>query len=378
MSVHNISVYISVLLSLCAAVYFFHIILYIIGLLRLDSGGNDTLLSVSVIVPARNEEESIVACMESLLAQNYPKSLYEVIVIDDHSEDRTASIVQKIAESAPNLSLINLPRDENFQSGKKTAISQGIRHSTHHIILTTDADCIVQKDWIRSMISHFNQNVGLVSGPVMIDKRHENNFFHRIQSLEFLSLVLAGAGSIGIGQPRIANGANFGYRKDLYEKLNGFEGIDRLRSGDDDLFMQKAARESKLAVSFARDREAVITTKPKADIQSFMNQRIRWASKGAHYQNTLFIIYLISVYLFYLGLFLSLPLAFFFSTLPVLPVILFFMKLIADFALLLTGTIILGRRDLLVYLLPAALFQIIYVLIAGALGLRGKYQWKGR
>jgi cellulose synthase/poly-beta-1,6-N-acetylglucosamine synthase-like glycosyltransferase len=378
MSGHNLSVYISVLLSFCAGVYLIHIICYIIGLLRLDYVRNKVLLSVTVIVPARNEEQNIPACLESLIAQNYPKSLYEVIVVNDNSGDSTESIVQGIAESAANLSLINLPRDDNFQYGKKTAISHGIGQSAYDIILTTDADCIAPKNWIRTMVSHFNPDVGIVSGPVMIGRRHEKRIFHRIQALEFLSLVLAGAGSIGIGHPRIANGANFGYRKDLFEKLNGFEGIDRLRSGDDDLFMQKVVRESELAVSFARDREAIITTKPQPDIQSFMNQRIRWASKSVHYQSMLFIIYLISVYLFYLGLFLFPPAAFLFSTLPVLPIILFILKLIADSALLCTGTAILGRRDLLIYLLPTALFQIIYVLIAGALGLRGRYIWKGR
>ncbi|MBN1551391.1 glycosyltransferase, partial [bacterium] len=351
---------------------------YYLGLSTLNKGSKMHIPSVSIIVPARNEEKNIAACLASLAEQNYPEEMFEIIVVNDHSEDSTENIVRSIAKSFENVTVLNMMHDLPSLSPKKSAIAFGIRHSMHEIILTTDADCIAHKDWVRTMVSHFDHDVGVVSGMVIFDKKKEKNLFHKVQSLEFLSLVLAGTGSIGSDLPIIANGANLGYRRCVFDEVNGFKGIDKIKSGDDDLFLQKVGRTTAWKIRCAWERSAIISTQPVPNIKSFLSQRIRWASKGMHYHSLYFVCYLISVYLFYLGLFLSAMLSIFQFSFPMLPFALFLTKMGFDFLLMAKGTAIAGRRDLLRYFMLAELFQIPYVLIAGVAGLRGTYSWKGR
>ncbi|MBD3289675.1 glycosyltransferase, partial [candidate division KSB1 bacterium] len=358
--------------------YVLRILQFYRGLFRLKKGENDRLYSVSVVIPARNEADNIEDCLNALVQQSYPKEKIEIIVVNDHSTDATSAIIDHYQTDYENINALHLTQRSENISPKKYAISRGIEQSTHDIVLTTDADCIVPKSWLHNMMHYFEEDVGVVCGFVAFNKKKETTIFHKVQSLEFLSLVIAGAGSIGSDLPLIGNGANLAYRRSVFEEVDGFAGHEGLISGDDDLFIQKVARTTDWHIRFAAENSATVSANPVHTLRQFLNQRSRWASKGIHYHNPLFVIYLISVYLFYAILFFCIPLSFFYSKLMPVVLIAFSLKIIADFLLLYKGTIMVQRRDLLKYFPLAELFQIPYILYVGIAGLLGQFTWKGK
>ena len=372
------SPYISILLTILTIIYLFQIFRYYSGLNNLKHGTNSFHYSVTIIIPARNEANNISRCLTSLIAQNYPQEKVEIIVVNDNSIDETASIVNRFKNTHNYIKLVTISDNNTVLSPKKRAISEGIKFSNNELIFTTDADCIAHSGWLNTMVKYFEPDVGMVTGMVLFDRQEEKTLFHKIQSLEFMSLIIAGAGSIGSDMPVIGNGANLAYRRSVFNEVDGFKGIDSLKSGDDDLLIQKVARLTKWKIKSATEKSSIILTKPVPNLLSFLNQRIRWASKGIHYHNPLFVLYLISVYLLYLCFFIFLPMSILHFKFFPFPIILFLLKMLFDFLLLFKGTQLTGRRDLLKYFILAELFQIPYILLVGFIGLWGKFSWKGR
>ncbi len=365
-----------ILLGFLTAIYILNVVQFYRGLFRLRTGKNENLYSISIIIPARNEAENIESCLNALLAQSYPHDKIEIIVVNDHSTDDTAAIIDVYQSRYNNFKALHLTERVTNISPKKHAISMGIEHSSHQIIFTTDADCIVTNTWLQSMVRYFEDNVGVVCGFVVFNQQKEITLFHKVQSVEFLSLVFAGAGSIGLDLPLIGNGANLAYRRNVFNDVDGFSEHKTLISGDDDLFIQKVAHTTDWKIRFAAETSAIVSTSPVLSFREFLNQRSRWASKGIHYHNPFFVLYLISVYLFYTILFLTIPISIYhFKSLPFL-LIAFVCKIIADFLLLDKGTSLVLRRDLLKYFLLAEIFQIPYILYVGIAGLFGKFTWK--
>jgi len=358
-------------LIVLTAVYLFRTIGFLVGLFRLRSGRNRELLPISVIVPARNEEENIASCLDSLINQDYPEDSFEIIVVDDASTDGTGRIVR---EHYPSVRLIKV----EGRASKKAALREGIQASSNEIIFTIDADCIAQRGWLRGMMEHFQDDVGMVAGMILFDKTQEKGVFHKVQSLEFLGLVTAGAGSIGLGEPLIGNGGNLAYRKAVFQQVEGFKGIDHLASGDDDLLMQKVHRLTEWKVRFSPNRGTINYTRPVDDLKSFLNQRVRWASKGIHYQKRSLVVFLTCTYFYYLLLALSFPLSFLNPSFLPFSLISLFLKLLIDFLIAFKGCRMAGRLDLLKYFPLAEGFHIAYILYAGLMGLRGDFEWKGR
>ena len=356
--------------------YFIKIFEIYLGLYKLKRGTNAVPLPVSVIVPAKNEAPNIRACLDALASQNYPTDQFEVIVSDDHSADGTRAIVQRYVEQYPNIQLLRADDSDFERSGKKQAIARAIDHTRYDIIFTTDADSVAPPDWIRSMMTHFNDRTGMVAGPVVL--KEKPSFFTKLQSLEFIGLVSAGAGSIGNGKPVICNGANLAYRKAVYRQVNGFEGHQHMLSGDDDLLMQSIATKTEWNVAFAIEPESRVETAPVPDVFSFLNQRSRWASKGAHYPSRLLVVTLVAAYLYYALISLMLPLALFWPQLiaPFIAGISF--KLIADFLLIKKGCTTLNRTSLVKYFLVAEILQVPYILYAGLTGFLGQFKWKDK
>jgi len=338
--------------------YVWKISFFLWGLFRHTTGRNKKLYRVSVIVPARNEEENIDRCLRSLVRQKYPSDKLEIIVVDDFSTDRTADIVKTYTARYDFISLIPPGRIEPGMSPKKRALQTGIDAATGEIVVTTDADCWASSRWIRQIVSQFEEQVGVVTGLVLFDAGDEKTLFHKIQAVEFLGLTLAGIGSIGAGDPIIANGANFAFRRRAFQQVNGYEDEAHIISGDDDLLLQKIVRQTDWKVKSVITPDSFVYTRPLTSIISFLNQRIRWASKGLVYKKFSLVFFLISVYLFYLLLFISIPLTLpFFSNFPY-PVAAFTMKLVIDYLLMLKGTALAGRRDVLKYFVIAEIFQL--------------------
>lgn len=353
---------------------------FFLGLLRLRPEWNTHRYSVSVIVPARNEENHIVACLESLLQQTYPNELYEIIVVDDHSTDRTAEIVKEFVERYPTrLRLVRHHDEPTTQAYKKTAIERGIALAPNEIIATTDADCIVQPTWLEGIMRHFTPEVGMVSGYILFHPNYEKNWFQKVQALEFLALTTVGAGAIGQKNPIISNGANLAYRRDAFREVGGFKDIDHLPSGDDDLLMQKIHRLTNWQIRFAIEAETINFTYPCPNLRTFMHQRTRWASKSAHYHyKPSLVLFLIAVYLLYFYIFVGLPLSLFVSSFALWPWLILMGKAGIDFLITARGCALTRRRSLLRYFPLAEILQIPYILWVGVAGLVGNYEWKDR
>ena len=345
---------------------------------------------VTGIVPARDESCCIKACLDSILANDYPAGRFEVMVVDDLSEDDTPDVVRRMIaqlgdEQDGKLQLLQMPENlERTRAHKKRAIEQGISVARGDIIMTTDADCLVPATWIRTSVAMFDDInddpmvdavTAFVSSPVLY-KTGRGPLMH-MQALEFLGLVAVGAGAIGAGRPTICNGANVAYRKDVFDWLGGFSGIDHLTSGDDELLMQKINDTTHHRVRFCASHAATVVTEPIHSFWEFFQQRKRWASKGAHYPNKRLIAMLVAIYLFYLGLLVGAFALPFVAGLWLPMLVAFGLKIVPEAALLWPACRHFGRRWLFAYFLPEQLLHVPYIVVLGAAGVFGKYEWQG-
>ena len=251
--------------------------------------------NVSILIAARNEEDKIGATIDDILKQNYPKDLIELIVIDDHSSDRTAEIVLSYIRQGVKLIMLNESKPLN--SYKKKAISEAIKVAKGELLITTDADCRMGSNWLGSIVSFYEENnCKLISSPVVFYE--EKNFFESLQTLEFLYLIGLGAATIGNKKPSTCNGANLAYRRDVFVELKGFQGIDDLASGDDELFLHKVASKYPQDIGFCKSQDALVYTHAKPNLKEFISQRKRWASKSTRYKNKNIVVLGVSIWLF--------------------------------------------------------------------------------
>jgi len=334
---------------------------------------------ISVIIPARNEENNIAACLDSLAAQDYPNELLEIIVADDHSTDGTAGIVSRYTDSG--IILLDLKKEISVTPGhpgsKKSAISAGIKKSSGTLIITTDANCLFPEKWLSTLVSFYETyDPVFIAAPVKFSK--EKKALHVFQSLDFLSLQGITAASVYDGFHTMCNGANLAYEKEAFEAVDGFAGIDKIASGDDMLLMHKIYTLNPKKVMYCLSPDAIVETKPAENLKAFFNQRIRWASKALVYHDKRIFYVLMLVYLLN-----ALLLAFFIyclitTHLATAFIILILIKTMVELAFLLPVARFYKKTPLLLFFLPAQPFHILYTVIAGFLGQAGSYEWKGR
>ncbi len=334
----------------------------------------------SVILPARNEAAGIAQCLHAILDQAIPSDRFEVIVINDHSTDDTEQIVRKLQFSYPHLRLINLGdyfAEGSLNAYKKKAIAIAIDQSRGNWIVTTDADCRPGPAWLRTY-GNFIQKTGavFVAGPVCLDDT--GSFLSHFQVLDFLSLQGITAAAVSAGYHTMCNGANLAYRKEVFYAVDGFTGIDGLASGDDMLLMHKIKQAYKGRLGYLFNRDAIVHTDPMPDWKSFLNQRIRWASKADRYQDasislTLWLVYLVNALLLLLGI-----LGFFVKNGCSNWLVLMGLKTLTEISFMWPVARFYGKESLLVWFPVMQPFHLIYTVIAGWLGKFGQYEWKGR
>ncbi|MEM6645355.1 MAG: glycosyltransferase [Bacteroidota bacterium] len=338
----------------------------------------ETPPTVSVLIPARDEADSIAACVRSILDGDYPHDALEVIVIDDQSTDGTASMVREVAASYPaaRVEVVRVPAGPSDLPRKKAALELGVARATGDIILTTDADCHAPPGWVRTMAAMFTPEVGFVAGPVRYAP--DASAFERMQALEFLGLVGIGLGALGLSRPTISNAANVAYRRQAFLDLGGYRGLHHIGPGDDHLLMHKFAYESSWQVRACPFPEATVVTAPAPDLATFLHQRRRWASVTIHYTQVGLIVVCVLFYVFFLSLILGLVALPFVSSLGPGLLAGWGLKIAAEWSLLSVACRHFGQRRLLWYFLPAQLPQVPYILIVTALGILRGYTWKSR
>lgn len=373
MEILNVTNYISAFLTLLYVL----VLLYLVRGWRQLRSYQPNLKSgktpISIIVAARNEEENIAKTIEDILAQDYDAALMEVIFIDDHSTDQTAAIISRY----PRVKLISLQDKITINSYKKKAIETAIGGASGTLIITTDADCRMGPNWLKTIVSYYEENdYKMISSPVLYDS--EQNFFERIQSLEFMCLIGLGASTIGNNKPSTCNGANLTYERAAFYEVGGFKGIDDLASGDDELLLHKMAARYDNKIGFLKNYDAVVFTQAKPNLSEFIQQRKRWASKSTRYKNKSIIVLGVFVWLFNLSIVLNLLTGLFIAAFFKVALIQLFLKITVEFIFLWDVTKFAKRRELLPILPILNLMHIIYIIYIGVAGNSGKYNWKGR
>jgi cellulose synthase/poly-beta-1,6-N-acetylglucosamine synthase-like glycosyltransferase len=340
--------------------------------------GNLLSTTISVIIPARNEEINIGACLASVTNQSYPKDLFEVIVVDDFSTDRT-SIITKSFEDA-NVSLLplkDLIPEEEINSYKKKAIEVAVSKAKGELIITTDADCIVQKQWLEIIASFYETyHPVFIAAPVAY--YGDNNFLKIFQSLDFMTLQGITGASVHKKFHNMCNGANLAYEKKTFFEVGGFKGIDNIASGDDMLLMHKIFERYPERVLFLKSREAIVQTKPAVILKDFINQRIRWASKADKYTDKKITAVLLLVYFFNVWILIISILSIFYPGLFFWVIGVVVAKIIVELFFLYPVAQFFKKEKLLWWFPVAQPFHILYTVVAGWLGKFGSYKWKER
>ncbi|HQV55480.1 MAG: glycosyltransferase [Chitinophagaceae bacterium] len=328
--------------------------------------------TISIIIPARNEEKNIGQLFQALQNQTYPTELFEVIVVDDHSTDGTAAIVQQF----PSVKLIQL-KEDNINSYKKKAIETGIAAATGDLIVTTDADCLPGNNWLTTIAAFKTEKQSaFIAAPVVLE--NNNSLLQIFQTLDFLVLQGITGASVYKNAHSMCNGANLAYEKKAFQEVNGFQGIDNIASGDDMLLMHKIWKQYPDKVHYLKSKEAIVSTQPMKTWKAFFNQRIRWASKAKSYGDKRIIVVLLLVYLLNLSFLVLSVVGFFCSMYWIFLLGLWLAKTMVEFPFVYSVASFFNKKSLLKYFLFFQPLHIIYTILSGLFGQFGKYEWKGR
>lgn len=331
----------------------------------------------SIIIPFRNEAEHLEALIRSISKLNYPTSHYELLLINDDSDDHSAGVVETCKHKFKDLDISIFDNVLESNSPKKDAIVIGITKAKFDWIVTSDADCIMPEFWLDIYDNHIQYHeTNFMMGPVIY--KHEQGFLNRFQILDLLSLQGATIGSYGIGTPILCNGANLVYSKLFFKEVNGFEGNTSIASGDDIFLLEKAIRHEKSKVHYIKNNQITVITSAQPDFKSLVAQRVRWASKTSNY-NSLFgkltglIVFLMN------GLILCLPL-FYLIELITLKSLLYtvFIKFSIDFLILYKSARFLEQEQYLISFLTSSLLYPFFCIYVAVLSVFTDYKWKGR
>ena len=343
-------------------------------------GLNPITTKISVIIPARNEEKNIRHLLDSLFQQSYPKNLFQIIVVDDHSTDNTWDIISNLRYEEMNLISLKLADYSNkitTSSYKKFAIETAISVASGDLIVTTDADCDPQPDWLLTIASfHQKTNAKFIAAPVKIDSG--NSFLSIFQTLDFITLQGITGASVYKRIHSMCNGANLAYEKNVFYEVKGFRGIDNIPSGDDMLLMHKIYKKYPMQVFFLKNKTAIVSTQAETTWKGFFNQRIRWASKADTYDDKRIFWVLLLVYIVNL-LFVVLLIASFWNKMYLLFLLtLSVLKTFIEYPFVKSAATFFNQQKLMIYFPLLQPIHIIYTVVIGWLGKFGSYQWKGR
>lgn len=232
--------------------------------------------SVAIIVAARNEEENIYSCLESLEKLEYPRDKTEIIVVDDGSTDRTAEIADEFVRSDGRFRLIRAEPGKDHLRGKANALAQGIKQSKSEILFFTDADCIVPTGWIRGIVPYHGKEIGVVAGFTLLTARRA---FEGMQALDWFFLFGAAASTAGWGIPLTAVGNNLSTSRTAYEGVGGFRGLP-FSVTEDYTLVQSIWQKLKQEVRYVISLETLVTSKPCTTVRDLFRQKQRWGVGG--------------------------------------------------------------------------------------------------
>jgi cellulose synthase/poly-beta-1,6-N-acetylglucosamine synthase-like glycosyltransferase len=353
------------------------ILLFFLGLFFPQTNSNPQKPFVSVVIALKNERERIPELLQSLLNQNYPDELYEIIMVDNESTDGSGALLRQATETHPKLQVFSTTNYQTPLRFKKAALQLGIEQACGEIILMTDADCLPGSGWIRSMACSFRPGVGMVVSFTGI--RDTKATFNGWQALDYLMLMAGAQGSLNLGLVWGCAGSNMAFRKSVFEAVGGYQALVQRIGGDDSLFMQIIHRKTGQKVSFAAVREAWVETASIPSLKEFLQQRMRWAA-DANYMlklNPLFFVVILATFLSNLAPF-GLGLAWWNGLLGYGPLLGFLLvKLSLEGLLTWRGTAVYYRKQLQVFFPVWFLLQMPYIVLMGVLSFFGnRTRWQ--
>ena len=342
----------------------------------------DNIPFISVVVAARNEEENISHCIQSLLRQDYPAYKFEILIVDDFSTDKTAELIKKFETSVTNLKYLSSIAIEqgNIISYKREAIQTGINASKGKYILLTDADCIVPTTWISTYSEQFmKEDYVFIGGPVIISDE-KPKLLTSFQGLDMIGMMVITGAGYQSGNQLLANGANMGFSKQVFNDLGGYAQFPKKASGDDMFLLHHFHQYHPKRIQFLKTLSAIVVTQPEHSIKSLLRQRIRWASKNNAYKEmninfSLSVLFIVSLTIVILGVLSILQASIFFPMFYVL----YTFKIFSDYLLQREAIRFFNKRKLEKYFFLSQNIHTMYITWVGIMAsLFPVYQWKGR
>lgn len=367
----------SLLLTLTALIYVLFLARVLRGLKILRKTPHKNIKwfpTVSVVIAARNEEKHIAATLDSLLAQSYLTAKWDIIVVDDRSDDGTNEIINRYVDSSSRIRSIKQTEVQPGLSPKKQALALGIAQSSSDIILTTDADCTVPYNWIDSFVELINEGADMAVGQARFNVDHNAPLWQQLQALDYQSQSYVSVGLIAAGAPFTCTGASLAYRKDLYDRIEGWKGSEALISGDDELLMAKADRAGAKITASAMS-ESIVKTAPPENLREFWHQRVRWASKGLYYRSSRKWT-LAGIFVFYVLLLIGLV-GFLREGINIPWLLCFHLKLILDWKVLKAGARVYGEETRFFHYVVLEIIHLPLIVLLPIFGHFGRFKWKG-
>jgi cellulose synthase/poly-beta-1,6-N-acetylglucosamine synthase-like glycosyltransferase len=369
------------LLILFSATYFSLFILYkngwhLLPMQNLNTNTNSNT-SVSIIVPARNEAQNIVKCLQHIFAQTY-KGPMEIIVINDHSTDGTLDILKTFNDKIKILNLEDAMSPEDFTKAyKKKAIEKAVAMAQGQLIITTDADTFSASTWVQSMVQCYDsKNFKIIAGPV--NYVPQNSILNIFQDIDFMTMQGITGASLHYHFNSTCNGANLAYSKQAFIEVGGFAGIDNIASGDDMLLLHKIEKKYPQGACYLKSQNAMVHTFAMPTFNSFLQQRIRWASKAKHYSDKRVTGVLTIVWLYNLAIILMCFLMCLGKFNLIFGALFIATKIFAEYRLVKQLALFFDKQKIIKWHIILQPLHWLYIVACGALGSIKKYEWKGR
>lgn len=351
------------------SLYFIQLIIFSIGAAKKFPKTKDEILpNITVVVAARNEENNILDCLVSLDKLIYPEDKIEIIIVNDHSTDRTGEIIENFIKDKPKFKSIIPVKQIGTLKGKTNALANAIKLAKGEIILTTDADCIVSPTWAKTLVSYYQKDVGLVAG---FTTQQDYNAYAGMQAIDFLFLLTVASGALNLGKPLSCIGNNMSYRKSAYEEVGGYESLPFSVTEDFKLLMA-IHKLKKYKILYPLDSGALVVSKPCPDFKTLYWQKKRWGVGGIESDIVGYLIMLWG-YITHVAMILT---PFFFSYTALY---LCFFKIFIDYFFVYPVYKKLNLKLKFSHFLAFEIYFIIYVIILPFIVLPNKKViWKGR
>lgn len=346
------------------------------GIPTIRALSQDSQYAFSIVVAMRNEEQGIAHFIQNLLDLDYPAQGFEIVLVDDFSEDNSLEIAREWEQKVPQLRVLSMAQNPIpiTSSFKKHAIHFGVQEASFKWIVTTDVDCRLQSSHLKALAQSIEQYQPVfISGPVLY---YGTGFFAKMQAVEFTGLVQLGAAYIAKETPFLCNGANMAFKREVYLRLNG--ALSKGESGDDVWFLHKVARRYPFELCFAKHPSMRVYTNAMPSLKAFLHQRKRWTSKNASYPKNNQRLVLAMDYLFYVAILASFLWSIWDNTLLWVALAMLGMKALVEMLFFRLGAKFFKQPWWWWSYLLAIPFQLLYVVLIYPLSQFSQYSWKNR